>query len=380
MTDKDTGNSDTVLTDGEKSTQGMAWGRFARYLTLRSIAVLLTVAVGIYIAIWVSQLGGYADEWRRNMIRATVMVGFYKDPVYMSLSYFEKQEYTEDAIAAAIANAGLDRPFFLRSFQHFTEAVSLTLGEAKVLSARSGSKDVKEILLEALPMTLLLFGTANLLSFFGGLFVALFLSRRYRGLFDRAAIVLVPALAAPPWFHGIFLIVIFAVVLHVLPYGGIVDAPPPPTTFAYALSMLKHMILPVLATVLGTMPFTVYSGRAFFLIHSSDDYVEMAKAKGLSAGRVQRRYVLRPVLPPILTNFTFTLIGAWQGAILTELIFNWPGIGRIMYMAIYQFEVPVIIGCAVIFAYLLALSVLLLDILYAVVDPRVKLGAKREAA
>jgi len=125
---------------------------------------------------------------------------------------------------------------------------------------------------------------------------------------------------------------------------------------------------------LGTIPFAVYTGRAFFLIHSSEDFVELAKAKGLRAGRVQRRYVLRPVLPTIVTNFAFMLIVAWQGAILTELIFNWPGLGRILFDAIGRFEVPVIIGAVVIFAYLLALTVLLLDVIYALVDPRVKLG------
>jgi len=357
-----------------------AFARFVRFVTVRGIAVLITAAIGVYIAVWVSQLGGYADEWRRDEIRAGVAMSMRGNREYQAMSYFEKLTYTEALTNAAIAASGLDKPFFLRSFKHTAEALSLNLGETRwMMTSVSGSHEVKEILLDGLPMTLVLFGTANLITFFVSLFFALVLSRRYGGFLDRASAVLVPVLSAPPWFHGIFLILIFAAVLRILPYGGIVDAPPPVTTAGYVLSFLKHMILPVTAWLLGTIPLAVYTGRAFFLIHSSEDFVELAKAKGLRASRVQRRYILRPVLPTIVTNFAFMMIVAWQGAILTELIFNWPGLGRILFDAIGRFEVPVIIGAVVIFAYLLALTVLLLDIIYALVDPRVKLGGGKAA-
>jgi len=110
------------------------------------------------------------------------------------------------------------------------------------------------------------------------------------------------------------------------------------------------------------------------LIYSSEDYVDMAKAKGLPSGAIERRYVLRPTLPTIVTSFALTLIGLWTGAIVLETVFGWPGIGRLTQMAINLFDTPVIVGTVVIYAYLLALTVFLLDIVYAIVDPRVKLG------
>lgn len=349
--------------------------RFARYVAMRGIAVLITVGIGVYIAVWVSQIGGYADGFRRTEIRVAVAMSMRGNSEYQAMSQAEKEEYTAAVTQAAIAASGLNKPFFLRSFKHTAEALSLTLGRTRwAWGGMTASRETKEILLEALPMTLVLFGTANLITFFGSLLFALVLSRRYGGFLDRASAVLVPVFAAPPWFHGIFLIVIFAAVLRVLPYGGIVDIPPPATSAGYTLSFLKHMILPVTAWLLGTIPAAAYTGRAFFLIHSSEDFVELAKAKGLRASRVQRRYILRPVLPTIVTNFAFTLIVAWQGAVLTELIFNWPGLGRILFEAIGRFEAAIVIGAVVIFAYLLALTVLLLDIIYALVDPRVKLG------
>jgi peptide/nickel transport system permease protein len=356
--------------------RGRAVLRFARYVGIRGVAVLLTVAIGVYISVWVSQLGGYADELRRQGIRGAVAMSFRGNEAYAAMSPIEKEATMEAAWAAAIAAAGLDKPFIVRSIRHLGEALSLKLGEVSgPLVGFGPARSARDLLIEKLPMTLVLFGTANLVTFFGSLFISLFLSLRYGKFLDRLAVFLVPVFAAPPWLHGILLILVFAVFARVLPYGGIVDAPTPATTFGYGLNVLKHMVLPVTAWVLGTLPLSVYLSRAFFMIHSTEDYVELAKAKGLRANTIQRRYILRPVLPTIITNFAFMLIVAWQGSILTEVVFAWPGIGRLLFNAIGTFQVPLIIGAVVIFAYLLALTVLLLDIIYALVDPRIKLGA-----
>jgi peptide/nickel transport system permease protein len=90
---------------------------------------------------------------------------------------------------------------------------------------------------------------------------------------------------------------------------------------------------------------------------------------------LERRYILRPTLPTIITQFALMLIVMWMGAIILETVFNWPGLGSLYYSAIQQFEIAVILGETVIYAYLLALTLFLLDIVYAIVDPRVKVGA-----
>ena len=90
----------------------------------------------------------------------------------------------------------------------------------------------------------------------------------------------------------------------------------------------------------------------------------------------ERRYVLRPTLPTIVTTFSLGLIGVWTGAPILETVFNWPGLGRALYQAIGFFDTPVIVGETVIFAYLLGITVFLLDIIYALVDPRVKVGGE----
>jgi peptide/nickel transport system permease protein len=112
------------------------------------------------------------------------------------------------------------------------------------------------------------------------------------------------------------------------------------------------------------------------MIYSSEDYVEMAKAKGLNSRDIERRYVLRPTLPTIITQFAFLLIGVWTGAPIFETIFNWPGLGRQLFLAVGLYDIPVIVGSTVISAYLLVITLFLLDFIYALVDPRVKVGSE----
>jgi peptide/nickel transport system permease protein len=100
----------------------------------------------------------------------------------------------------------------------------------------------------------------------------------------------------------------------------------------------------------------------------------MAKAKGLPSRDIENRYILRPTLPTIITQFAFVLIGVLQGAIVTETVFQWPGLGRTFYQAIGLYDTPVIVGLTIVFAYLLAITLFILDFTYALVDPRVKVG------
>jgi len=250
----------------------------------------------------------------------------------------------------------------------------LNLGRAINMTSDHGSKEVRLILLERLPAKLLLAGTSRLLLFFVGIFVALPLSRKYGGFWDKLIIGLSPTSSAPAWFYCIFLILIFAAIFKVLPFGGLVDSPPPTNTLEYGLNVLKHLILPCSALIISSIFTTIYSWRTFFLIYSSEDYVEMAKAKGLTARDVQRRYILRPTLPTIITTFALTAIGLFQGFIITESVFLWPGLGVTLFRAIGLYDTPVIVGSTIIYAYLLALTVFLLDFVYALVDPRVKVG------
>jgi peptide/nickel transport system permease protein len=356
------------------------FARVFRYTAVRLLALVISVVFGVYLTILVANMGGAVDNIRRGQIREGVAMMMAMDPELRQLSRAERDSLAAGYIAIAEARFGLDQPFILRSFRFLQNALTLDLGRAEHLTSDSGSRQVRQIILERLPPTLVLFATANLFLFFFSVSLALFLSRRYGTFLDRMIIALSPASSAPSWFYGLFLILFFAAMWGVLPYGGMVSAPPPADTAAYLLDLARHMVLPVSAMVLSGVFASTYSWRTFFLIYSSEDYVEMAKAKGLGARDIERHYILRPTLPTIITSFALMLISMWTGAIILETVFNWPGLGRLFFSAINLYDTPVIVGETVVYAYLLALTVFMLDFVYVLVDPRVKIGGGGRSA
>lgn len=352
---------------------GNLW-RITKYTLVKGTTLLITVIIAVYLTILIANMGGYVDKMRESELRFQIAEEINQNEELRLLTVQERKTYEEEVFRVRAKQLGLDRPFIVKSFIYLWNGLTLNLGRAIHLTSDAGSAYVDNIIGERLAPTLLVMASSQLLLFFSAMFFALFLSRRYGSRLDRLVVAMAPTSAAPAWFYGIFLIMIFAAVLHWLPFGGMIDAPPPPGFWAKVGSIIKHLILPISAFVASNFWLSSYYWRTFFLIHSSEDYVDMAKAKGLTGRAIERRYVLRPTLPTIITSFAMTLIGLWTGAIVFETVFNWPGLGRLTQQAINVFETPVIVGVTVIYAYLLALTLFLLDIIYAIVDPRVKLG------
>lgn len=365
-----------AVRSASRRAKGTTLLRMLRYTGLRLIALFFTVIIGVYLTIMIANMGGYVDEIRKSQIREQIDLAAAEDRSLDFLSDEERTAIIEERVRLAEKRLGLDQPFIIRSFRYLSNALTLNLGFAEQLTSDSGSKQVRRVITERLPATLVLFGTSNLLLFFIAVFAALSLSRRYGSFWDKMVMSLAPTSAAPGWFYGLFLILIFAGVFRMLPFGGMVDAPPPDDRLRYALSLLKHMLLPVTAMLISSVFLSTYNWRTFFLIFSSEDYVEMARAKGLNDQTIERRYVLRPTLPNIVTSFALLLIALWTGAIILETVFNWPGLGRLYYKAIGLYDTPVIVAIAVVYAYLLGFTVFLLDFVYALVDPRVRIGEK----
>jgi len=358
----------------KKAASSSTFVRVVNYSAVRLLSLFVTVVIGIYLTILIASMGGYVDQMMKSDIQERVTMQIARNPAYRDMDPAAKNILTEERIQSEIERLHLDQPLIIRSGRFLKNALTLNLGRAMFLTSDSGSRNVRAIILERIPYTLLLMGTANLFLFFVTLFLALGLSRQYGSFLDKLVIALSPTSSVPAWFYGIFLILLFAAVLGILPFGGVIDAPVPKDFIGRALSVLKHLILPASSLIISSFFLNIYNWRTFFLIYSSEDYVDMAKAKGLPSRDIERRYILRPTLPTIITSFALMLIAMWTGAIVTETVFSWPGLGRITYKAIGMFDSPVIIGTTIIYAYLLAITVYLLDFVYALVDPRVKIG------
>jgi peptide/nickel transport system permease protein len=358
----------------KESPQRKTFFRIFRYTAVRIVTLFITVVVAIYLTILIANMGGYVDTMMRADVEERITQSVALNPAYRTMTTDTKKKLAQAQIDLEIQRLGLDQPLVVRTTRYLTNAITLNLGNAQNMVSDTGSRQVKRILLERLPATILLMGSSELLLFFVSLFLALSISRKYGSFIDKFVIAMTPTSSAPGWFYGIFLILIFSAVLKILPFGGLVSAPPPKNVFLYALSLLQHLTLPMFSLFFSGLFLNIYSWRTFFLIYSSEDYVEMAKAKGLTSREIESRYILKPTMPNIVTNFALTLIGVWGGAIITETVFNWPGLGRMLNQAIGLYDVPVIVGDTIVYAYLLAITVFLLDFIYALVDPRVKVG------
>ncbi len=358
----------------QASAGSSTFSRVARYSALRLVTLFVTVVIGVYLTIMIANMGGYVDQIMRGDIRERITMQFANSTMARSMAPEDRRQMLATLISQEEERVGLHTPVAVRNARYLLDALTLKLGRAINMTSDSGSKLVRLIILERMPATLLLMGTSELVLFFVSVLVALTLSRRYGSWWDKLVITLSPSSAAPPWFYGIFLILLFAAVLHVLPFSGMTDSPPPSNVVDYVLNVLKHLILPASALVISSLFLSIYNWRTFFLVYSSEDYVEMAKAKGLPDRDVERKYILRPTLPTIITSFALLMVGTVGGAIITETVFLWPGLGRTLYHAIGLYDVPVIVGTTIIYAYLLAITVFLLDFVYALVDPRVKVA------
>ncbi|MEM2087463.1 MAG: ABC transporter permease [Thermoproteota archaeon] len=344
-----------------------------KYLAKRVALLLGTLVIATYITIIIANAGGLIDEILSAQIKYDITTNLARTQGWAQLPEAEKTRIINERFESAMKAKGLDKPFLERSFHYLIDALTLNLGRALFITSASGSKRVADILLERLPLTVLLFTTGTILYSIIGLLVGVYMTRRPGGLFDRLfSVFAIVTQVIPPWFFGILFIMVFAYYLGLTPFGGIVSVPPPQDALGYFLDILYHIALPLFTWVFSLFGAWAYIARNLMVQIAEEDYVVTAKAKGLPEGVIMRRHVLRPSLPPIVTTIALSLIASWQGAIITETVFNWPGLGSLYSQAISSLDAPVIIGLAVVYAYLLVATILVLELTYSFMDPRIR--------
>ncbi len=353
--------------------------RIFRYSIVRILTVLVTVGVGLYLTLMIVNLGGYVDDVMKGQI-SEMILGYGLAGYFDDMAPDERTEAAAQLQWTLEEQMGLHEPFAIRTARWWFNGVTFQWGNAERLTSLDReSMLVKNVIFDRMPYTLLLVGAADVFLFFSCLGIAMMLSTRRGKFWDRLLASLTPISSAPSWVHGVILLAIFALELHILPFKGLFDGAVPDDPIKYALQIGRHMVLPVMAVILSVFFQGVYTWRTFFIVHSGEDYVELAKAKGLPERMIRRRYLLRPTLPSVITSFAMMLISFWEGAIALERLFNWPGIGNLFLSAIYAFDRPVVVGIVVLFAYLLGISVILLDVVYAIIDPRVRVSGRGTA-
>ena len=260
-------------------------------------------------------------------------------------------------------NLGLNKPLPVQYIHWLSNTIKGDLGYSLV-----NFRPVKIQIEERIPPTLLLMGLSLVFSITIGVLFGV-VSAYYKKRMEDKVLTLFSYLniSIPSFWLAMILIVIFSVKLRLLPSVGMHSIGEDSV-----LDVLEHCIMPV--TVLSCYNIGVISRyiKSSTLIQSKEDYVKTAKAKGLSKRNIFIKHILRNSILPIITMLGLSLPGLVTGAFITETIFGWPGMGRLGVQAIYSFDYPIIMAITMISSILLIIGNLISDILYGLVDPRIK--------
>ena len=265
---------------------------------------------------------------------------------------------------------GLDQPLIVQLGHYLWNVVQLDLG----FSYRQ-QQPVLDLILERLPATLLLTGSAFLLSLVLGVALGAWASRKVGTWVDSAITVFsLVFYATPLYWLAMMAVLVFTVSLDWLPGFGFFSVGADLSGIALAWDIFKHLLLPSITLALFYMAVYVRMTRSSMLEVAQMDFVKTARAKGVHPRRIQRAHILRNALLPVVTLAGIQAGGMIGGAVLTETVFSWPGIGRLMLEALLQRDYNLLMGCFLVTSAMAVLFNLITDFIYTLVDPRIELA------
>jgi peptide/nickel transport system permease protein len=283
-----------------------------------------------------------------NVAVAIMGPGAYRDPAAIRL--FE-------------ATYGFDKPWFAQYLLWLGHLARGNLGYSWNLN-----QSVASLLANRLPKTVFLVGVSTILALVVAIPVGVIQAVRRNRLADHVLNGFSTALyATPPFLLSILLILAFAIKLPLLPAEG-----PQGEGLGVLLTNFNALILPIISLALVTIALFSRYMRSAVLDNLTEDYVRTAKAKGASERRILVRHVLRNSLIPIATLLGLSLPGILSGALITESVFNYPGMGLLFFQQAQKQDYPTLLGITMVVAVATVVGSLLADITYAVLDPRVR--------
>ncbi|MCS7095258.1 MAG: ABC transporter permease [Thaumarchaeota archaeon] len=339
----------------------------SRALTLT--AVLITVLTLLTVVLGAT---GYSDRIIQSLIGEQLRS--MRESLAQRIRDPEELERALSGLKSEMERAyGLDRPWYTRIPETVLRVLTLDLGDSRTARSTTGSTKVIDVLSERIPNTVVLVTTAMLISSLLGLYIGATLSKRVGTRLERSVTYLsAVSNSLPSWWTGILLLIVFAYQLRLFPGSGMFSSPPPEGALERAIDVLWHSVLPVTTLVLISIGPSIYASRTLLLNVAQEDFVSVARSKGLPERVVSLRYVLRPASPPIVTGLALSLPASLGGAILTETVFNWPGMGRLYYNAVIMGDEVLIVALTYLFTLMYVVARFILEVLYHLLDPRVR--------
>jgi peptide/nickel transport system permease protein len=262
---------------------------------------------------------------------------------------------------------GLDRPIYQQFFIYIAKLLALDLGYSHVQNL-----PVADLIVDRVPATLLLMLSSIAIAVVVGVVLGILSAMRHRSWMD--AIVSVVALvvyATPQFWLGLMLIVLFSITFGILPSGGMMTIAREMSTVERMLDVARHLVLPSLT--LGLFYVAVYARlmRSSMLEVLTLDFITTARAKGLSEARVSLVHAARNALLPVVTLAGVQIGHLLGGSILVETVFGWPGLGRLVFDALLQRDLNLLLGILFISSIVVVLANLAVDLIYGLLDPRI---------
>lgn len=262
-------------------------------------------------------------------------------------------------------NLGLDRPPHLQYLSWLRNVVQGDLGA----SLSYGGRPVREMIFNRIPPTVLLGASAAGLSLLLGIPLGIYAARNQNRWGDQLiGFFTFLGLATPNFWLGILMIVLFSVQLGWLPASGV-------RTIGMPFDLgdrILHLLMPALVLATGTLAELVRYTRSSWLGVMKMDYVQVARAKGVSERSVHYRHVMKNALIPVLTVFGVSLSRLVGGSAIVETLFSWPGVGQLAVDAALRRDTPLILGITIVVSLAVVLSNLLIDLIYPLLDPRIR--------
>jgi len=270
---------------------------------------------------------------------------------------------TKEEVVRRSAELGLDKPVYIQYFKWLNELLHGNMGYSY-----TSYRPVVDVVTERIAATLVLTVSAIVLSYIIGIPLGIISSLKPYSILDYIMSTLAFIMSGVPgFFLGMMLIYIFSVKLKILPFGGMYDA----SGATDLLVLIKHLVLPTFAIAIPEIGKVMRHVRSNMLEVLTEDYVKTARAKGVKEWGVIIIHAFRNTLIPIITIFSGSFPFMIGGSVVVERVFGWPGLGTLMINSITSRDYPIIMGISVIVAIVVLATNLLVDILYAYLDPRI---------
>jgi len=262
---------------------------------------------------------------------------------------------------------GLDRPLYMQFLLYIGRLLTFDLGYSYVQQA-----PVLGLILDRLPATLLLMVSSIALAIAFGILLGVTAARRYGTLVDNViSVAALVAYATPVFWLGLVLIVLFSVDLGWLPPDGMTDTSRSASGLAYALDVLRHLILPAVSLALFYVAVYTRLMRSSMLEILGREFITAARAKGLAERTIAWLHAAPNAILPVITIAGVMFGNMLGGSILVETVFGWPGLGRLIFDALLQRDLNLLLGILFVSSFVVVVANLLVDLAYGLLDPRI---------